>query len=95
MITKQEARQVVKKFKMEERKGPHLFYKLVWKEKIILTTAIPHGKGPLTVEDKFRNQLRLNRNQLDKAVECPFRLPEFIAHLKAIGKIPEDDKDED
>jgi len=91
MITKQEARKVVSKFEMEERKGKHLFYKLLWKEKLILTTAIPHGKGPLNCRDKFRNQLYLNDQQLNSAVACPFKLADLVRHLKSIGQIPEDD----
>lgn len=91
MITKQEAGKVVKKFEMQERKGKHLFYKLLWKDRIILTTAIPHGKGPLYCRDKFRNQLYLDDEQLNKAVNCPFKLKHLITHLKSIGLIPEDE----
>ena len=88
MLTKQEARKVVDKFELVERKGKHLFYKLVWNGETVLTTAIPHGKGPFHSRDKFRNQLCLNEEQLNKAVECPFRLEHWIAHLKQIGRIP-------
>lgn len=90
MITKQEAGRVVKKFDMEERKGKHLFYKLIFNGRIILTTAIPKGKGPLNCKDKFRNQLYLSEEQLDKAIDCPFKLADFIRHLKAINKISEE-----
>ena len=90
MITKQEAGRVVKKFEMEERKGKHLFYKFIWNGRLVLTTAIPKGKGPLNCRDKFRNQLHLSEEQLDKAVDCPFKLSHFIAHLKSIGLIPEE-----
>jgi hypothetical protein len=90
VITKQEARKVVTKFEMVERKGKHLFFKLLFNDKIILTTAIPHGKGPLNCRDKFRNQLCLDDHQLEEAIVCPFKLADFIAHLKAIGRIPED-----
>ena len=85
MITKQEAGKVVKKFEMEPRHGKELIYKL--------TTAIPKGRGQLNCSDKFRNQLRFNDEQLKAAIKCSLRRPHFIAHLKSIGKIPEDDKD--
>lgn len=87
MITKQDARKVVKKFELEERKGKHRFYKLIWNGQIVLTTAIPHGKGPFHCRDKFRNQLYLNEDQLADAVQCPFTLAHWIAHLKVIGRI--------
>jgi hypothetical protein len=90
MLTKQDARKVVQKFKMEERKGKHLQYKFIWGGKIILTTAIPYGRGPFHCRDKFRNQLFLDEDQLTEAVNCPFKLEQFIAHLTAIGRIPED-----
>ena len=91
MITKQEAVKVAQKFGMQERKGKHLFYKLVWKGQTVLTTAVPKGKGPLNCRDKFRNQLELSEKQLDDAVACPFKREHLIEHLQEIGKIPEDD----
>jgi hypothetical protein len=93
MITKQEARKVVTKFEMQERKGKHLFYKLLWNKQLVLTTAVPHGKGPLNCRDKFRNQLCLNDEQLNEAIDCSFKLDNLIEHLKAIGRIPEDEED--
>jgi hypothetical protein len=93
MITKQEAGKVVTKFEMQERKGKHLFYKLLWKNQIVLTTAIPHGRGPLNCRDKFRNQLHLNDKQLNEAVDCSFKLEHLIEHLKDIGLISEDEAD--
>lgn len=91
MITKQRAGKVAEKFGMEMRPGKHIFYKLIWGGKIVLTTAVPKGKGPLNCRDKFRNQLELSERQLDDAVACPFKREHYIAHLKGIGKIPEDD----
>ena len=95
MITRQEAGRVVKKFGMQERKGKELFYKLVWKGTTILTTAIPKGRGPLHIRDKFRNQLRLDHEQLADAVKCPFKESHYIEHLKSIGLIPESDATSD
>ncbi len=95
MITKQEAGRVVRKFRMQERKGKELFYKFVWKGRTILTTAIPKGKGPLNCRGDFRKQLTLNEEQLAEAVKCPFKRAELVAHLKAIGEIPEDEEDDD
>lgn len=93
MITKQEAGRVVAKFGMEERNRKELFYKFFWNGTLVLTTAIPKGRGQLNCSDKFRNQLRLNDEQLKGAIKCPFKLADYIAHLKAIGLIPEDDED--
>jgi hypothetical protein len=91
MITKQEAGKVVTKFGMEERKGKHLFYKLIWEGKLVLTTAIPKGRGPLNCRDKFRNQLCLDEKQLSDAVACPFKRSDWIEHLRNIGILPEAD----
>jgi len=93
MITKQEAVKVVTKFGMQERKGKHLFYKLAWRGRTVLTTAIPKGKGPLNCRDKFRNQLELSESQLDDAVACPFKREHLISHLKSKGIIPKDEED--
>lgn len=92
MITKQEAGKVVTKLGLMERKGKELFYKLVYRGTTVLTTAIPKGKGPLIVTDKFRNQLRLNQTQLADAVKCPFKEAHYLEHLRSIGLIsdPED-----
>jgi len=94
-ITKQEAGRVVTKFGMQERKGRELFYKFVWRGRTVLTTAIPKGKGPLNCGDKFRKQLELSEGQLGLAVKCTFRRPDFIAHLKNAGEIPESEEDEE
>jgi hypothetical protein len=91
MITKQQAIRVATKFGMEERKGKHLFYKFIWKGIIVLTTAVPKGKGQLHCRDKFRGQLRLSEGQLEDAVACSFGLSQLIEHLQQIGKIPKED----
>jgi hypothetical protein len=90
-ITKQEAGKVVKKFGLQERKGKEIFYKLVYNGVTILTTAIPKGRGPLYITDKFRNQLYLDPEQLAGAIKCPFKESHFIAHLKQINLIPDSD----
>jgi hypothetical protein len=92
MMTKQEAGRVVIKFGMQERKGKELFYKFIWQGTTILTTAIPKGRGSLHIEDKFRNQLRLNAEQLADARKCPFKRQHYVQHLKDIGLIPEEDE---
>gem|GEM_PF-2992262 len=86
---------MVRKFGMKERKGKELFYKFVWKERIILTTAIPKGKGPFNCGNDFRKQLLLSEEQLESARKCPFKRPDLIAHLKNAGEIPEDDEDDE
>lgn len=93
MITKQEAARVVEKFNMTPRKRKELRYTLFWNDSVILTTAIPKGKGTLRCSDKFRNQLRLSDEQLRAAIRCPFKLSDYIAHLKSIGKIEEEEED--
>jgi len=92
-ITKQEAGKVVKKFGMDERKGKELIYKLYWKGRMVLTTAIPKGKGTLHCANDFRKQLFLSVDQLEAAKKCPFKLADLIAHLKYIGEIQDDEDD--
>lgn len=87
MITKQEALKVVRKLELEERQGKEQFFKLVYDGAIILTTAVPKGKGPLRIEDKFRKQLRLSKEQLADTIKCPFKRVNYIKHLTDIGKI--------
>jgi hypothetical protein len=87
MITKQEALRVAQKLGLQERKGKEQFFKLVHNGMTILTTAVPKGRGPLRVADKFRNQLRLNREQLNGAIKCPFKESDYREHLIAIGVI--------
>ncbi len=94
MITKQQAGTVVNKFKMVPRMRKELFYQFFWKEKLVLTTAVPKGRGQLNCSDKFRNQLKLNDQQLSLAIRCPFKLRHYIAHLKEIGAIAKDEDDE-
>lgn len=90
MITIRDATRVVKKFDMEERRAKHVQYKFIWNGKIVLTTALPHGRGPLNCRDKFRNQLYLTPAQLDTAVDCSFKLRDFVENLRKAGLIPED-----
>ncbi len=91
MITMQDAVKVVKKFDLVERKGKHLFYKLVWDGETKITTAIPNGRGDLHVRNQFRNQLHLQPHQLDTAVKCTFKKSDYIRHLREIGILPEED----
>ena len=92
-MTKQEAHRVVEKLGFTSRKGKELFYLYRHNGLLITTTAIPKGKGPLHVENDFRQQLKLSREQLDLAKKCPFGAKEYVTHLKAIGKIEEEEED--
>jgi hypothetical protein len=90
MLTKQEAHKIVAKLGFESRKGKELFYLYRYKGKLITTTAIPKGKGPLHVENDFRQQLKISRDQLLLAKKCPFGAEEYQAHLAGAGLIEED-----
>lgn len=81
-MTKQEAHKVVEKLGFTVRKGKELFYLYKYKGRLIHTTAIPKGKGQLHVENDFRQQLRISRDQLALAIKCPFGADEYIQHLK-------------
>jgi hypothetical protein len=93
-MTKQEAHKVVEKLGFTVRKGKEIFYLYKYKGRLVHTTAIPKGKGPLHVENDFRQQLRISRDQLTQAIKCPFGAPEYIAHLKAKDIIEDDDAEE-
>lgn len=87
MITIQEGIKIAKKLGLQERKGKEIFFKFVYEGMTILTTAVPKGRGPLLLTEKFRNQLLLDRDQFDDAVKCPFKAANYIDHLDDIGRI--------
>jgi len=91
MITIQDALTVVRKFNLVERIRKERFYKLVYNGKTILTTSIPKGRGPLYVTNQFRKQLYLNPEQLNLAVDCPFKESHWIQHLQSIGVLPKEE----
>jgi hypothetical protein len=90
-MTKQEAHKVVEKLGFTARKGKEIFYLYKYNGRLIHTTAIPKGKGPLHVENDFRQQLRITRDQLALAVRCPFGAPEYLRHLKEKNIIEEEE----
>ena len=89
-MTKQEALRIVDKLGFTARKGKELFFLFRHKGRLITTTAIPKGKGTLHVENDFRQQLRVTREQLALARKCPFGAEEYLRHLAEIGLIPDD-----
>jgi hypothetical protein len=91
-MTKQEAHRVVAKLGFSARKGKELFYLYRFNGKLVTTTAIPKGNGTLHVENDFRQQLKISREQLRLARKCPFGAEEYITHLKAIGRIENDEE---
>jgi hypothetical protein len=93
-MTKQEALRIVVKLGFVARNGKELFYKYVYDGRLITTTAIPKGKGTLHIENDFRQQLRVNREQLALARKCPFGAAEYRRHLVDIGLIEEDESEE-
>lgn len=92
-LTKQEALRIVEKLGFSARKGKELFFLYRHNGRLITTTAIPKGKGPLRVENDFRQQLKVNRDQLALAKKCPFGAEEYRKHLAEIGLIEENDSD--
>jgi hypothetical protein len=89
-MTKQEALRIVEKLGFTARHGKELFYKYVYQGKLITTTAIPKGRGTLHIENDFRQQLRVNREQLALAKKCPFGAKEYRKHLAEVGLIDEE-----
>lgn len=90
-MTKQEALRIVEKLGFTARKGKELFYRYKHNGKTITTTAIPKGRGVLHVENDFRQQLRVSRDQLALAKKCPFGAQEYREHLAEIGLIEEEE----
>ena len=90
-MKKRDALKVVKKLGFSLRHGKELFAKYKHEGQLVLTTAVPKGRGDLHFESAFRKQLCLNRVQLDAAVRCPFRARHYVEHLRKIKKIPEQD----
>lgn len=86
-MTKQEALKVVRKLGLRERKGKEIFFKFVYGGTTILTTAVPKGKGELRIERKFRQQLKLTKEQLAAAVKCPFKRRHYLKHLRDLAVI--------
>jgi hypothetical protein len=91
-MTKQEALKIVEKLGFTARNGKELFYKYRHKGVLITTTAIPKGKGQLHIENDFRQQLRVSREQLALAKKCPFGAEEYLKHLAEIGLIEEEEE---
>jgi len=91
MLTKQEAHKIVDKLGFQLRKGKELFYLYKHNGRLITTTAIPKGKGPLYIENDFRQQLKVSRDQLALAKKCPFGAEEYLHHLIDIGAIEDDE----
>jgi hypothetical protein len=91
-LTKQEALRIVEKLGFTARKGKELFFLYRHQGRLVTTTAIPKGKGPLHVENDFRQQLRVSRDQLALAKKCPFGAEEYRRHLTEIGLIDEEGK---
>lgn len=90
-MTKQEALRIVEKLGFSARKGKELFFLFRHEGRLITTTAIPKGKGTLHVENDFRQQLRVTREQLVLAKKCPFGAKEYVKHLAEIGLIESDE----
>ena len=86
-IKKREANSVLNKFKFEQRTGKEKVAQFRHKGKWILRTSVPKGRGDLRVSNQFRNQLRLNNDQLKDAIRCPFGYKEYIDHLQSLGII--------
>lgn len=86
-MTKQKAHRVLEKLRFSPRYGKELIYKFYYEDRLILTTAIPKGKGDMKVVDRFRQQIKLSRDQLAAAIKCPFGFPEYVQHLQDSGNL--------
>jgi hypothetical protein len=80
-IKKQQATKVLKKLNFEMRVAKERFAKFRHKGKLILTTAVPKGKGDMYVSNQFRKQLKLSDSQLREAINCPLGYREYLDHL--------------
>lgn len=87
-IKKQQALSVLKKLQFDIRTGGERFARFYHRGTLVLTTAVPHGKGDMYVSNQFRQQLKINQDQLREAIRCPFGHNEYLAHLEARGIIP-------
>jgi len=86
-LKKRRALAILEKFKLKIRPGKENFATFYYNDKFILTTTVPKGQGDFYSVDKFRNQLRLDENQLRDAERCPFGYNEFVANLIKKGYI--------
>jgi len=93
-MTKQEALRIVEKLGFELRPRKEIFCLYKHKGRLITTTAVPKGRGPLYVENDFRQQLKISREQLALAKKCPFGAKEYKGHLIELGLIEEDEVEE-
>lgn len=87
-LKKKQALNILDKLRFIVRKGPERFARFYYKDKLVLTTAVPKGQGDMYVTNQFRQQLKLNEDQLREATRCPFGYSQYVAHLRARNIIP-------
>jgi len=88
-LKKREAKAIVDKLQMEYRHKKHNYGWLKYKGKPILTVYFSHGKGdmPGKIPDKFRQDLKINEDQLKDLRDCPLSREDYIEILKEKGFI--------
>jgi len=89
-MKKKETLHVIEKLGFEIRTKRENFALYRHGGKLILTTAVPKGRGDLHVKNQFRQQLKLTETQLNEAVRCPFGRKEYLEHLIALGHVTKD-----
>jgi len=86
-IKKREALSVLEKLCFDARTRKERFAKFFYDGKLVLTTAVPKGSGDNYSSNQFRQQLKLDEEQLGQAIRCPFRYKDYVAHLRDHGHI--------
>lgn len=86
-LKRQEAMRILHKLRFEIRSTGERFAKFYFNGTLVLTTAVPKGKGDMYVSNQFRQQLKLAESQLLEAKRCPFGYDEYVAHLRAAGRL--------
>ncbi len=81
-IKTKDAIKVLMKFKYVTRDTGDTHAKFYHNGKMVLVTKISHGSGDMPCANEFRQQLKLNEDQMIDAIRCPFRYEDYVETLK-------------
>lgn len=76
---------IITKFKFKTRDSGDLLAWFEYKGKIITRTRRSKGSGDLPMQHSIRQQMKLNENQLRKAIRCTITRQGYIKILQEKG----------